>query len=108
MPSPAESDKRHNYFTELTWFKFFLYLVAAIYVGAAGFVAILEPFLDLKCVDTKNTEFANPAFNGHECMNLRYLVLLGFTPTECAFARRLVASVALGGLIGWERRQADR
>ena len=107
-PKSDTAIMRDSYFTELTWFKFWLYLTSAIYVAMAGFVSVLEPFLDLGCEETKTTPFANPAYDGHECKNLRYLILLGFTPTECAFARRLVASVVLGGLIGWERRQADR
>jgi hypothetical protein len=106
---PVQDDKKpSNYFTELTWFKFFLYLAAGVYVGAVGFVAVLEPFMALPCEETKNIKFANPAYDGHECRHLRYMMLLGFSPTECAFARRLVASVVLGGLIGWERREADR
>jgi hypothetical protein len=108
MVAPDDERKRNNYFTELTWFKFFLYLAAAVYVGATGFVAVLEPFLNLPCEAGKPTKFANPAYDGSQCRHFRYTLLLGFTPTECAFARRLVASVVLGGLIGWERREADR
>lgn len=30
------------------------------------------------------------------------------TPDECSYGRRLLLSVILGGIIGWERRDADR
>jgi hypothetical protein len=98
-----------GYFSDFTWGKFFLYFVAAVYVLGAGIMSILEPFLELPCDDTQKTvQFPNPAFPARACPDTRYLVLLGFSPSECACARRLVASVLLGGLIGWERRQADR
>ncbi len=106
MPSP-----QHPYFTDFTWNKFLLYLIAGVYVVSVGFVALLEPWIDLPCDDSadKVIEFPNPVFaGGSRCKHMRYMLLVGFTPTECGFARRLVASVFLGGLIGWERRQADR
>lgn len=98
-----------GFFTEFTWSKFLLYLVAALYVVAAGAVSILEPFFDLPCDDPgKDLEFPNPAYDGTRCPQIRYQMLLGLTREECGFTRRLVSSCLLGGLIGWERRQADR
>lgn len=102
-------DMPDGYFSDFTWGKFFLYVVAALYVAGVGIVAILEPFMDLPCDEPQQKiEFPNPAFPSEACLQSRYSALLGFSRGECAFARRLVASVVLGGLIGWERRQADR
>ena len=38
----------------------------------------------------------------------RTLELLYLTVEECSFGRRIASSVILGGIIGWERRQAER
>jgi hypothetical protein len=97
-----------QYFSDFTWGKFFLYFGAASYVIGVGIVSLLEPFMDLPCDDPQKIQFPNPAFPSEVCPDTRYLFLLGFSRSECACARRLVASVLLGGLIGWERRQADR
>ena len=112
MPTPAENyAQRTHYFTDFTWSKFFLYLVAAVYVISVGIISIIEPWMDLPCDDpvSQSIEFANPVYEGgKKCFHLRYWRLLGLSRIECSFGRRLVASVLLGGLIGWERRQADR
>ena len=70
-----------------------------------------QPFLDLPCdVPKSKLEFGNVAYTyqNHLCRNIRYPELLGLCRDECIVARRLVAAVILGALIGWERRQADR
>lgn len=43
-----------------------------------------------------------------ECHHKRYMHLLYMTPMECSFGRRIFFAAIFGGLIGWERRQADR
>ena len=99
------------YFTDFTWGKFFLYLIAAVYVISVGIIATIEPWMNLPCdnPEGKKIQYPNPVYQGgKQCLDVRYLVLLGLTRNECGFGRRLVASVLLGGLIGWERRQADR
>ena len=97
------------YFSDFTWGKFWLYLIAAVYVLGVGIVSVLEPFMDLPCDESQDDiKFPNPSFPSFVCLNTRYAILLGFSRAECGCARRLVASVILGGLIGWERRQADR
>lgn len=88
-----------------------MYMIAGVYVCSVGLVSVIEPWMELPCDDSmdKVIEFPNPVYpDASRCKHERYILLLGFTPTECAYARRLVASVLLGGLIGWERRQADR
>ena len=101
--------KNRQYFTVFNMQKATLYGIMAIYVVSVGFVATIEPLLHIPCEDPGEVkEYANPAYDGSNCRYIRYAILLGLTKQECAFARRLVMSVLLGGLIGWERRQADR
>ena len=56
-----------------------------------------------------NKSFPNPEYLDDVCYRtIRFYQLAFLTREECSFARRLVAAVVLGGIIGWERRQADR
>ena len=102
-------DMPKGYFSDFTWGKFWLYLVAAVYVIGVGIVSVLEPFMELPCDESKEgIKFPNPVYPSVVCLDTRYAILFGFSRAECRCARRLVASVILGGFIGWERRQADR
>jgi hypothetical protein len=99
-----------GYFTEFTFYKAALYSVAAIYVITVAIIAIIQPLLTLPCPNNEVAliSFPNPAYNADPCEQMRFAMLLWLTPEECTSARKLVASVLLGGVIGWERRQADR
>jgi putative Mg2+ transporter-C (MgtC) family protein len=98
-----------NYFTEFTFRKGALYAFAAFYVLSVSIVAVYEPFVALPCDGVKsNLTFANPLYNGSPCRDVRYARLLYLTREECSYSRRLVSAVVIGGLIGWERREADR
>jgi uncharacterized membrane protein YhiD involved in acid resistance len=97
------------YFTEFTLTKALLYAFASIYVILVAAVSIIQPWLSLPCDNPGEAlKFNNPAYDGTRCPHIRYVILLWMSPEECSFGRRLLASVLLGGLIGWERRQADR
>jgi putative Mg2+ transporter-C (MgtC) family protein len=99
----------HGYFTEFTVGKAVMYSIATLYVIGTGLASIAEVFLTIPCQDPGEVlEYENPAYDGSRCPHIRYFILMGLTKEECCFARRLVASTILGGLIGWERRQADR
>jgi hypothetical protein len=99
----------HRYFTEFTPGKAVMYSIATIYVLGAGLASVAEAFLDIPCNNPgQDLGFENPAYDGTRCPHIRYGILFGLTREECSFGRRLVASIFLGGLIGWERRQADR
>lgn len=99
----------HPYFTEFTARKAVMYTVAVVYVLGAGLASVVELVLDLPCYDPGvDVGFENPAYDGTKCPHIRHAVLLGLTRQECSFGRRLVASVLMGGVVGWERRQADR
>jgi putative Mg2+ transporter-C (MgtC) family protein len=99
----------HKYFTELTVGKAAMYTMAILYVVGAGLASVLEIFLTIPCSDPGPAlAFANPAYDGTRCPHIRHLILMGLTTEECSFGRRLVASTIMGGIVGWERRQADR
>ena len=118
------TEKIHNkfhkpYFTEFTARKAILYIVASVYVIGCGLASMGELFLELPCDDSKlsdhnsklsslDLKYPNPAYDSTHCPYIRHSILLGMNKTECSFGRRLVMSIIMGGLIGWERRQADR
>ena len=115
------TEKIHNkfhkpYFTEFTARKAILYIVASVYVIGCGFASMGELFLELPCDQSKSyhpksdpdLKYPNPAYDSTHCPYIRHSILLGMNKTECSFGRRLVMSILMGGLIGWERRQADR
>lgn len=52
--------------------------------------------------------YANPDYIMDPCRYLRVPELLYVTLEECDMSRRLLCSVILGGIIGYERRSADR
>jgi putative Mg2+ transporter-C (MgtC) family protein len=110
-----------GYFTEFTLGKGILYFSSFLYVVSVFGVSLMEPYISLPCDGDETSsnsssnsnllleKFPNPAFDASPCYNTaRYAKLLYVTREECSYARRLVASIVLGGLIGWERRQADR
>lgn len=83
-------------------------------------LVIAEPWLSFQCTTpqhgdaskTANPElpyaYPNPDYPNDPCRLLRTPVLLGLNREECSFGRRLLMAALLGGVIGWERRQADR
>ena len=99
----------HGYFTDFTCGKAFLYFLASLFVISCGVASFAELWLDLPCPEEHEiVKYPNPAYDGSQCPHIRQPFLLFLTPTECSFGRRLVLSIVMGGLIGWERRQADR
>lgn len=105
------SPRRNRYFTELTFCKAFLYLLALLYVSIVSVLSILQPFYFDICknhVESLNLDFENPGYDQRICTRTRARALLYLTPEECSFGRRIVIAAFLGGLIGWERRSADR
>jgi putative Mg2+ transporter-C (MgtC) family protein len=102
-----------HYFTELTTQKLVFYVFILAFVFSVAMISVAEPFLepsfiDCGIVDDTSKQFGNALFVYDPCRYQRYAIILFLTPDECSFARRLIISVLLGGLIGWERREADR
>lgn len=103
-----------EYFTNYTARKAILYLFAAIYVICCGVVSIFEPFLiqyakvDCPIEHDRSKGYLNASYDTNPCMETHLPILLYFTPKQCSFGRRIVIATLLGGLIGWERRNADR
>lgn len=100
------------YFTDFTYSKAVFYVVVVLFVVSVGLVSLSEPLMQLPCEAGKTNattlEFSNSLYQYSPCRFKRYPKLLFLTPDECSFGRRLVAAVVLGGVIGWERREADR
>jgi uncharacterized membrane protein YhiD involved in acid resistance len=98
-----------SYFTVFTWEKAIFYLVALVYVAGTCLAVVIQPFAFFECKKSTTTvKFENPAYVANPCYQERHAKILFLTIAECIFARRIIAAVLLGGLIGWERRQADR
>jgi uncharacterized membrane protein YhiD involved in acid resistance len=100
-----------GYFTQLTFAKGAFYLLMFIYVLTATVIMVMQPFLVLNCSVSENyekREFENVSYVDDPCRHTRLPQLLYLTVTECSFGRRIVSAMILGGVIGWERREADR
>ena len=103
--------KNSAYFTKFSWSKGFFYILASLYVIGCGVAFVVELFIPKTlCTPDPNLthHYGNPSYNGSQCPHVRHAILLGMTRLECSFGRRLVMSILMGSLIGWERRQADR
>lgn len=106
-PIPVPS----HYFTQFTCCKAFLYILCLIYVSAVCVLSFLQPFVFDVCKNDEQAlhlDYENPHYDQRLCTRRRSATLLYLTPEEVSFSRRIVVAVLLGGLIGWERRSADR
>lgn len=100
-----------RYFTEVTVAKVLFYITAILYVTSVSVVVSLEPFLSLPCSTSPTevvTNHRNPDYAVSSCHHTRYARLLFLSPFECDLGRRLLISLLLGSVIGWERRQENR
>lgn len=61
-----------------------------------------------EAVSEEDSPYANPDYITDPCRYLRVPQLSYITLEECDMCRRLLCSVLLGGVIGYERRSADR
>lgn len=68
----------------------------------------LEDNDDVAVEEMLLVEYPNIDAIRDKCYYERTWYLLGFSPLECDFGRRMICSVLLGTAIGWERRAADR
>ena len=123
-PDPKQQQQQQqqyqfSYFTEFTLKKGIFYAVVLVYVVSVSIVICLETILpdQVICHASRITEqleaatqykYLNPSYVFQPCDHIRLPALLWMTRMECDFGRRLLASVLLGGIVGWERRQADR
>jgi len=102
-----------SYFTDFTFAKGFFYICTILYVLSTGFVVMVQPFITLPCPAmeeeaAEEVKYENVMYKHDPCRTMRFQQLLYLTTEECDFGRRLLFSVVFGGIIGWERRQADR
>jgi putative Mg2+ transporter-C (MgtC) family protein len=57
---------------------------------------------------TGTDPYENPDYISDPCYHTRLPQLFGLTLENCDISRRMIAAVIFGGLIGYERRSADR
>lgn len=108
----------HSYFTDFTYSKGIFYGLVLVYVCAICCVVLIDLILSNRYCNgpaftedeekAMQVEYANRSYHYDPCQYRRYLYLLWLNREECAFGRSLLASVLLGGIVGWERRMADR
>ena len=86
-----------------------LYVVLRIVVPFLSIVSIMEPLVSFECDASGTKEYPNPdyRFKSH-CAWERHLYLLGMCQVETMLTRRMLLAAVLGGVIGFERRPADR
>ena len=99
----------NRYFTDFTVSKAVLYSTAICYVLIVCIAMVFEPFVNIECEKSSSSvSYQNIDYKADHCLYIRRPQLLFLTRQECCFGRRLVVAVILGGIIGWERRTADR
>jgi uncharacterized membrane protein YhiD involved in acid resistance len=98
-----------SYFTVWTFEKAVFYCAAIGFVAVVSVAVLLHPFVTIECHKTAtDVTYENPSYKENPCKDDRIPQLFYLSVEECVFARRILVAVFLGGLIGWERRQADR
>jgi MgtC family len=121
MMSNARDDaaERRKYFTKFTPGKAIFYCCVAVYWALFSFICVAEMFLpDSLICDTASIpakelakaqmKYNNPSFVYDPCEQMMLPYLLFLSRLQCNLGRRLLASGLLGGIVGWERREADR
>lgn len=117
--TPNKAARNFSYFTEFTFRKGVFYAIVLIYVFSVSVIICVETLMSdhLICDESRITEehlaatqleYNNPSYVYKPCDHIRLPALLWMTRYECNFGRRLLAAVLLGGIVGWERREADR
>jgi hypothetical protein len=115
----AAAARRRQYFTKFTLRKAIFYCCVAVYWVVFSIVCFAEIFLpDSLICDTASIsatelakvsiKYANPSYVYDPCAQKSLPYLLFLSRLQCNFGRRLLASALLGGIVGWERREADR
>lgn len=110
---------RGKFFTKFTMQKAIFYCCVLAYCAIFTVICFLEMFLpdSLICDESmipaseiakSKIEYTNPSFVYDPCSNMNLPYLLFLSRLQCNFGRRLLASGFLGGIVGWERREADR
>lgn len=103
--------------------RYFYYAILATSV-AYSTIAMLAPLLTPECgipIATKPgdrqlmqglegglEDAPNPSYVPNPCRWTRYVILLGMSPMEAQMSRRVILSLIMGSIIGFERRRADR
>ena len=94
----------------ISMYGFLVLSTITILFGEIVFLGAVSDEANLKycSADYERIEYENPDYHQNPCRLKRYGFLLGLTPKECDYGRRVLTSVLLGGIIGYERKSADR
>lgn len=110
---------KKKYFTNFTMKKAVFYCFVIAYFSIFSVLCFVEPFLPDSLICDKSSipaselakskiSYKNPSFFYDPCANMNLPYLLFLSRLQCNFGRRLLSSGFLGGIVGWERREADR
>jgi len=84
----------------------YFFLVASTFTILFGEMLFMPK--DYCSKDYVKIDYENPDYHQNPCRLERTYFLLYLTPKECDYARRILTSVLFGGIIGYERKSADR
>lgn len=82
-------------------------LINIVYALLCVLSPVLAPACDIEPPEPK-PEYTNPDHFKDPCLSVRYLSLGMLNKFECQMYMRMIVSLVLGSLIGFERRRADR
>jgi uncharacterized membrane protein YhiD involved in acid resistance len=89
-----------------------LITVVWIAVSVYSVLAVFGDFIVVGCKEMrpplKPTRWSNPGYVFEPCRFVHHNRLAGLSLRECDFCRRILVSIILGAIIGYERRAADR
>lgn len=100
---------------------FFMLAITLIYSGMSLIAPFVTPHCDIPLQDKPLKlrrlgqgleggleDAPNPSYQPDPCRWIRYIELLGLNKWEADMSRRLVMSILMGSIVGFERRRADR
>jgi len=97
------------FFSKFTMEKGLFYLLVFGFYCCCVVGMFIEPFVELPCPELPPQHvFGNPAYVDDACRETRFPQIMYLTPREADFGRRITFATLFGGVIGWERRSADR
>jgi MgtC family len=111
--------RQKKFFTKFTMRKAIFYCLVTVYWIIFAILCFAELFLPDSVICSEASipsnelakakiNYKNPSFTYNPCEQMHLPYLLYLSRLQCNFGRRLLASGFLGGIVGWERREADR
>eukprot|EP01013_Petalomonas_cantuscygni_P004250 TRINITY_DN14573_c0_g1_i1.p1 TRINITY_DN14573_c0_g1~~TRINITY_DN14573_c0_g1_i1.p1 ORF type:complete len:330 (+),score=29.06 TRINITY_DN14573_c0_g1_i1:146-1135(+) len=87
-----------------------IYLFVTIITIIYGVLCIFAHLIVGQCspAPPDPRHWSNPAYDSNPCLDYRHPALLGLSLRDATFGRRILVSILLGAVIGYERRSPDR